>query len=270
MVKTLEARDLEKAEKLNEKLMEQARDYNESEAKSYINGLKTVSKGAARDAQLAILQILEATKLGNTKERYVEQDRFREAMTIATKAWPSNPDLEKLNKRIDNIINISDSTNDLLAKARRDFDGWMSTQSYTAIFNHKEKLGGAFGISSDPEDKDRLSALHNVISNKTDIFKALEKAETLKESGFEEAAWEVIHRTQKDYQNDIELARAMATYSSSAAEFAKIISNAQEIEEKDAGSFQALSYFLKAKSMNPDSKYVNEGIERILTTYNNE
>ena len=267
MVQTLEARDLEKAERLNNGLAEQATDYNESQAKSYINGLKTVSKNYVRDANLALFQLKRAA---NTQERYNEEERFKTAMAGATKAWPSNPDIEALGRKIDNLIISTEDSYDLVSIARRDFDGWKKTQSWSAIFNDKARLMGTFGASPAPEDKTRLDELDEIINNKAGVYKALEEASTLKERGFSEAAWEIIHRTQQDYQDDIELARAMAEYSSAAAEFSNMISQAQKLEEQDPASFHALTWYLKAKKANPDSKYVNEGISRIVTAFENE
>jgi len=267
MVQTLEARDLEKAEALNIGLSEQATDYNESQAKSYINGLRTVSKNYVRDATLALYQMKNAK---TTQERYNEEERFKTAMGGATKAWPSNPDIDKLGQKIDTLIDDGERGSDLLQIARNDFDGWKKTQSWSAIFNDKERLGGAFGFSQAPEDRVRRDELREVIKNKAGIFAALKEAETLKERGFAEAAWEIIHRTQKDYEDDIELSRAMADYSSSAAEFSNMISEAQKLEEQDPASFHALTWYLKAKTSSPDSKYVNEGISRILAAYENE
>lgn len=267
MVKTLQARDLEKAENLNAGLSKQAEDYNESEAKSYINGLKTVSEQYCRDATLALFQMKNAN---TTQERYNEEQRFKNAMSEAIKAWPSNPKINQLGDKIDGMIGDSERGLDQLQIARNDFDGWKKTQSWSAIFNDKERLGGAFGFSQANEDKVRLEELRDVIKNKAGIFAALKEAETLKERGFSEAAWEIIHRTQLDYRDDIELSRAMADYSSSAAQFSNMISEAQKLEKQDSASFHALTWYLKAKTVSPDSKYVSEGISRILAAYESE
>jgi len=267
MVKTLQARDLEKAEALNAGLSEQAVDYNESEAKSFISGLKTVSKNYVRDANLALFQMKHAS---TTQERYNEEQRFKDAMAGATKSWPSNPDIEKLGQKIDNMILSTEEGLDKVKIARKDFDGWKKTESWSAIFNDKARLMGTFGASPAAEDKTRLGELEKVINNKAGIFAALKEAETLKSRGFSEAAWEIIHRTQLNYQDDIELARAIAEYSSSAAEFSNMISEAQRLEDSDASSFHALTWYLKAKTVSPDSKYVSEGITRILAAYEGE
>ncbi len=267
MVKTLQARDLEKAEKLNSGLSEMATDYNESEAKSYINGLKTVSKNYVRDANLALFQMKHAE---NSQERYNEEQRFKDAMTGATKAWPSNPGIEKLGLKIDTIITQTEDGLDKVKIARKDFDGWMKTQAWTAIFSDKARLMGTFGASGANEDKVRLDKLEGVIKNKAGIIGALEKAKTIKEQGSPEMAWEVIHRTQREYKDDIQLARAMSDYSSSAAEFSNVITKAQDIEKSDPTSFHALTWYLKARNISPKSDYAREGIARILKEYEEE
>ena len=166
-----------------------------------------------------------------------------------------------------------DLTEDGLDKvtiARKDFDGWKKTESWSAIFNDKARLMGTFGASPAAEDKKRLEELEEVINNKAGIFQSIKKAEALKESGALELAWEEVHRTQLEYQNDIELARSVAEYSSSAAEFSSMITKAQKLELEDSSSFHALTWYLKAKTISPSSKYVNEGISRILAVYEAE
>ncbi len=267
MVKTLQARDLEKAENLNNGLSIQATDYNNSEAKSFINGLKTVSKNYVRDAKLALFQMKHAK---TTQERYNEEQRFKNASAEATKAWPSNPDIEKLGIKIDDMIATTEKTLDQVSIARNDFDSWKKTQAWSAIFNDKARLMGTFGASPASQDKVRLKELEDVINNKAGVFAALKEAKTRKELGFSEIAWEILHRTQKDYEDDIELARAVAEYSSSAAQFSNMISEAQKLEDSDPASFHALSWYLKAKTVSPESRYVSEGVARILEAYQNE
>ncbi len=261
MVKTLQARDLEQGEELNNSLKKQAVDYNASEAKSYINAMKTKSKGSVREAKMALYQMKLAT---TAQVRYNEEQRFKSAMTTATEAWPSNPDLDKIGEQIDKIIDDGTNGQDQLQIARKDFDNWKKIKSWTAIFGDQERLGGAFGFSQANEDKVRLDELRSIIKNKFEIVKAIEQADAFSKKGFHAAAWEKIHQTQKRFDDDIELSNAMGKYSSLAADFANLIARAQKIEDDMPGSAQALNYYLKAQGLNSDSIYANEGIERIL------
>ena len=265
LVKTLEAKDLERGEELNNRLRSVASDYNSSEATSYIAAKKTESKSFARDAKIALFQIKKAN---STKERYDEEQRFKTAMFKATSAWPSNPDLEDINGTLDQLIQRGAEGEDFLLVARKDFDRYVDTQSWAAIMK-KENLSrflAAFGVSQEEQDVERRNKLDEITTGKTTVIAALREAQTLYDRGFAEAAWETIHIKQQDsaHTNDLELSRAMAEYSSKAAEFSNIITKAQDMESKSDTSAQALTWYLKAQNIHPDSKYASAGIDRII------
>lgn len=265
LVKTLEAKDLERGEELNDRLKSTANDYNASEATSYIAAKKTESKSYARDAKIALYQMKKAI---DTQERYNEEQRFKTAMFKSTSAWPSNPDLEDINNSLDTLIEQGVEGEDFLLVARKDFDRYVDTQSWSAIMK-KENLSrflAAFGVSKEEQDIERRNMLDKITTDKTSVIAALKEAETLNERGFSEAAWETIHIKQQEdsHSNDLELSKAMAQYSSKAAEFAKIITKAQDIEAESESSAQALTWYLKAQNIHPDSKYAKAGISRIL------
>jgi len=265
LVKTLEAKDLERGEELNNRLKSSASDYNASEATSYIAAKKTESKSFARDAKIALFQMKKAR---DTQERYNEEQRFKTAMFKATSAWPSNPDLENINGTLDDLIEKGVESEDFLLVARKDFDRYVDTQSWSAVMK-KENLSrflAAFGVSQEEEDVKRRNLLDQITEEKTSVVAALREAETLYNKGFAEAAWETIHIKQQEaaHANDLELSRAMAEYSSKAAEFSNIITKAQEIESKSESSAQALTWYLKAQNIHPDSKYASAGVDRII------
>jgi len=261
MVKTLESHDLAKAERLNESLKKQAADYNDSEVHSYISAMKTASKAAVMDAQMALYQLKTAT---DSQEKRNQEIRFKRSMAKAIKSWPSNPEIEALSNSIRKLITDGNQALDKLQIARNDFDNWKKTSAWGAIFNDQGRLGGAFGFSSAAEDKIRLAELKEIIQNKGAIIAALKEAEAYSSKNLYAAAWEIIDRTQKKYQNDIDLADAKAKYSGAAAEFSNAISRAQRLEKENPASASAMNWYLKAKTISPDSTYAKEGINRIL------
>jgi hypothetical protein len=264
LVKTLEAKDLERGEILNNSLQEQASDYNASEATSYIAAKKTESKSYARDAKMALFQMKKAT---DTQERYNEEQRFKTAMFKSTSAWPSNPDLEDINNILDKLIDTGVESEDMLIVARRDFDRYVETKSWAAVMKDENlsRFLAAFNLSDAPEDVTRRNLLKEITSEKTSVIAALREAETLQERGFAEAAWEIIDIKQKEHPNDLELSQAKAKYSGEAAEFANLIATAQAYENESPTSAQALTWYLKAENIHPDSKYADEGINRIIS-----
>ncbi len=263
LVKTLQAKDLERGEELNSRLSESASDYNASEARSYIAAKKTESESYARDAKLALFQMKRVT---DTQERYNEEQRFKTAMFKATSAWPSNPDLNEINGMLDDIIGRGLEAEDMLLSARKDFDRYVDTQSWAAITNEENlpRFLAAFGVSKEEEDLERNSMLKKITGNKTSVIEALRKAESLDQNGQAAAAWETIDMKLKEFDDDIELSKASAIYSGRAAEFTQIISKAKQYEKKSSSSAQALTWYLKAQNIHPKSDYAANGIERIL------
>lgn len=263
LVKTLEAKDLARGEELNNSLQEQASDYNASEATSYIAAKKTESRSYARDAKIALYQMKKAR---NSQDRYNEEQRFKTAMFMSTSAWPSNPDLDAINNMLDKIINDGVEGEDMLLQARKDFDRYVETKAWAAIMNDKNlpRFIAAFNLSKEDQDAKRKDLLMQITSDKTSVVAALKEAETLDERGFAEAAWEIIDIRQKQDPNDLELSQAKALYSGKAAKFANIIEKAKEFEKESATSAQALTWYLKAESIHPESKYAEDGIKRII------
>jgi hypothetical protein len=264
MVKTLEARDLTRGEELNASLQEQASDYNASEATSYIAAKKTESKSYARDAKIALYQM---KKSRSTQDRYNEEQRFKTAMFKSTSAWPSNPDLEDINNLLDKIIDTGVEGEDMLKVARKDFDRYVDTKSWAAIMKEENlsRFIAAFNISKEPQDVARKNKLKQITSEKSSVIAALKEAETLDERGFAEAAWEIIDIRQKEHPNDLELSQAKALYSGKAARFANVIAKAQGFENESPTSAQALTWYLKAENIHPDSKYATAGIKRVIS-----
>ena len=264
MVKTLEARDLTRGEELNTSLQEQASDYNASEATSYIAAKKTESKSYARDAKIALYQM---KKSASTQDRYNEEQRFKTAMFKSTSAWPSNPDLEDINNLLDKIIDTGVEGEDMLKVARKDFDRYVDTKSWAAIMKEENlsRFIAAFNISKEQQDVARKNKLKQITSEKSSVIAALKEAETLDERGFAEAAWEIIDIRQKEHPNDLELSQAKALYSGKAARFANVIAKAQGFENESPASAQALTWYLKAENIHPDSKYASAGIKRVIS-----
>jgi len=263
MVKVLQANDLELATKLNISLQKQAKDYNPSEANSYIAAKKTESQFNVRDAKIAYGLLLNSK---NTSDYHNQHTRFNKAMDKATKAWPSNPELEELIAIVDNSILAQRNGNDMLLSARKDFDRLVDTKAHTSIMK-KENLSkflASFTLSTDPDDKERAKLLDEISEQTSEIFATIKEAETYYNRGLASAAWELVDIANKQHPNNLELAKAKALYSSQAATFSNIISKAQILEKDSPTSARALTWYLKAENIYPDSQYAREGINRII------
>ena len=263
MVKVLQANDLERATYLNNSLQKQARDYNPSEARSYIAAKKTESQFNVRDAKIAYGSMLKSK---TTNDYYNQHVRFNEAMKKATAAWPSNPELNDLIAIVDDSIITQRNSSDMLLSARKDFDRFVDTQAHASIMK-KENLSrflATFSLSDFPEDKDRAQLLDKITAQTSQIFATIKEADTYYKRGLAPAAWELIDLANKDHPNNLDLAKAKARYSSKAATFSNTISTAQDLEKKSPTSARALTWYLKAENIYPDSQYAREGINRII------
>ncbi len=263
MIKVIEANDLNRAAELNESLKRQANDYNASEATSYIAAKKAESRFNVRDAKIAYGFMLKAE---NSSDYYNQHTRLNEAMENATKAWPSNPELKEFITIIDNSIIRQRDGGNMLLTARKDFDRFVDTQAHTSIMK-KENLAkfiASFSLSDAPEDRDRAKLLDKITEQTTSIFATIKEAETYYSRGHAPAAWELIDIAIQQYPNNLELSKAKALYSSKAATFSNTISKAKDFEQKSPISARALTWYLKAEAIYPDSQYANEGISRII------
>lgn len=264
LVKVLVAKDLARAEQLNESLQQQATDYNPSEARSYISGKKTESKLNTRDAKIALRFMLKSK---NSNERHNEHARFKTAMARATHAWPSNPEVGDINILIDNKLDLLADGDDMLLVARKDFDLYVATKSWAAVMKDENlsRFIASFHLSKDPQDITRAKLLKQIKNDFTAIFATLKEAEVFYNRGHAAAAWELVDISIKLNPNSLELAQAKALYSGKAANFANTINKAQDFETISPVSAQALTWYLKAEAIHPDSQYAKEGIDRVIT-----
>ncbi len=263
IVTVLKARDLERASELNASLEKQATDYNPSEAKSYIDAMKTESKLNARDAKMA-LQFMFKSK--DAVERKNEHQRFKAAMNLATTAWPSNPDLESIENLVDGNLKSMAESSEVLLVARKDFDRYVDTKSWASVMKDENlaRFIASFHLSKDPEDLIRAERLKKIKEDFGAVFASLKEAEANHNRGLSAAAWELVDIALKQNPNSLELTQAKALYSGKAAEFANTISKAQDFERVSASSAQALTWFLKAETIHPQSIYAKEGIDRVI------
>mgnify|MGYP001950931838 CR=1 FL=1 len=221
------------------------------------------------DAQEEVDDVWENYNLGliTANERYNEHARFKLAMAKATNAWPSNPELEKINDTIDQKIGILADGDDMLLVARKDFDRYVDTKSWASVMKDENlsRFIASFHLSKDPQDIARAKLLKQIKNDFSAIFATLKEAETYYQRGHAPAAWELVDIAIKKHPNSLELAKAKALYSGKAANFASTIAKAQDYEQASAKSAQALTWYLKAEVIHPDSQYAREGIDRIIT-----
>jgi hypothetical protein len=79
------------------------------------------------------------------------------------------------------------------------------------------------------------------------------------------AAWEQLAELRGRFPDDPKLGRELELLAPKVADFTKALDAARQLEERmprQTGS--ALSWYLKARSIHPQSKFASEGIERLV------
>ncbi len=235
---TLQARDYTKAKQLADRLKENAKDFPSSKVDSAIAGYTLASDLAVEEAKAHLLAR--------------ENDKAAEKIRAATEIWPTNPKLEEFR----NLITSAGG----LVTARNDFDRLLSEANYREIAKRQYELAPAIQGDATRED-----AFKQIIENLTKIETALGKASEFSKAGQKEAAWEQLAELREQFPDDPKLGRELELLAPDVANFTRALSRAQEFEKrtpKQTGS--ALAWYLKARSLYPQSDLAEEGIKRNL------
>jgi tetratricopeptide (TPR) repeat protein len=234
----VQARDYLKAREINDRLKASARDYPSSKVDSVIAAHTLASDFALNEAK--------AHLLAN------RSDLAAEKIKSATEIWPTNPGLEEL-RRIAGGASV-------IATARNDFDRLISEGNFREILRRQYEIAPAI-----QGDAARESAFREVIGNLTVIETALGKAAEFTRMGQHYAAWEQLAELRGRFPDDPKLGRELELLAPKVADFTKALDAARQLEERiprQTGS--AISWYLKARSLHPQSKFASEGIQRLV------
>lgn len=253
LVEALSSRELIRATELNDSLKLQARDYNSAKATSYITAHKRASDSFVRDAKLAMFDKDTASA--------------KVAIAEALKMWPNNPSIDKFNKDLDRLLEHKVGQADMAQNTLDEFDRLIAEKNYRTIVEEprKSRFVVVFGQANDTERADKLEQIATSIF---EIEKALEKARGLKAAGQPHAAWEAIYEAQIKYYDDPKIANTKSQLSGEVATFTNALTKAKRYElgkengTPDSGS--ALSWYLQARSIYPQSTFAKEGIKRLI------
>ena len=102
------------------------------------------------------------------------------------------------------------------------------------------------------------------MTNLTKIEAALGKASEFSKMGQACAAWEQLAKMREDFPDDPKLGRELELLAPKVAEFTRALDKARQFESrtpKQIGS--ALSWYLKARSIHPQSELAEAGAKRL-------
>jgi hypothetical protein len=235
---TIQARDYTRGKVLVASLKEKARDFPSSKIDSVIAASTLASDLSIEEAKAHLIAR--------------DSDRAAEKIRQATEMWPTNPKLEEFRSLI--------GSTSVLVVARNDFDRLLSERNYREIARRQYEFAPA--IQGDPSRED---AFRQIITNLTKIEAALGKAGEFSKMGQNYAAWEQLAELREEFPDDPNLGRELELLAPKVADFTIALDRARQFENrmpKQTGS--AMAWFLKARELHPQSKFAEEGVNRLL------
>lgn len=238
LVNAMEVKDFTLAEELVGEMRSQARDFDHSKPTAAIETAKIASTMRIRTAKNAALK--------------GDQAAYEENIQAAASIWPTNPELKAQ-------FSLIADAGDVQEQAKIEFDRLLSTQSYRQIYDNKARF-----IAATVDDAERQKALDEIVGNILEIETAMKQADGFAKAGNSHMAWELIEGTFRKFPDDVPLSALRSDLSTEVAEFVRALKNAENLEQRrETGS--ALAWFLKSRRMYPQSRYAQEGIDRLVS-----
>jgi hypothetical protein len=234
---TLQARDYTKTMELAERLKKAAKDFPSSKVDSAIAGYTLASDLAVEEAKAHLLA--------------KESDKAAEKIKAAAEIWPTNPKLKEFRTLVSNSSG--------LVTARNDFDRLLSEGNFREIARRQYEIAPVIQGDASRED-----AFKQIMTNLTKIEAALGKASEFSKMGQDYAAWEQLAELREQFPDDPKLGRELELLAPKVADFTRALDKANQFEKrtpKQVGS--ALSWYLKARSIYPQSNLADAGAKRL-------
>ncbi|MGB0775741.1 MAG: hypothetical protein ACPGUY_07835, partial [Akkermansiaceae bacterium] len=243
LVNAMDVRDYARAKILLEALKKRSSDFDSTKAEGAIAAYTRVSDSHLRSAKIAMMK--------------GDEEKFEAELKNATSVWPTNPKLKEIDKRLDDLIGKGDSAKTLLD----DFDRLLSENNYREIFKRQYEF-----VPVVANDEKRKDAVTQIIKNIHRIDGSILQAGEFSKHGNDFAAWESLATLRNEFPKDPELLRQLEKLSSKVANFTVALNRAKEFEDNDLNpqTGSAMSWYLQAKSIYPDSKFAQEGIDRLV------
>ena len=234
----LQARDYTKARELSGKLKSAANDFPSSKVDSVIAASTLASDLAIEDAKAQLLARAS--------------DKAAEKIREATEIWPTNPKLDEFRKLVNNSSG--------LVTTRNDFDRLLAEKNFREIARRQYEIAPAIQGDATRED-----AFRQIVENLTKIETALGKAAEFGRVGQNCAAWEQLAELREQFPDDPKLGRELELLAPKVADFTRALDRARQFENrtpKQTGA--ALSWYLKARSIHPQSKFAEQGVKALV------
>jgi hypothetical protein len=142
--------------------------------------------------------------------------------------------------------------------ALTELDRLISTKSYRQIYDDQARY-----IAASIGDKDRQEQLKEVLTNIQKIDISITQADKLAELGDKYGAWETVEDLFEEFSDDPKLSKVRSDLATDVAHFVSALKSAERLEERDQNG-SSLAWYLKARSMYPNSLFAKRGITRLV------
>ena len=234
---TLQARDYTKTIELAGRLKTSAKDFPSSKVDSAIAAYTLASDLAIEEAKAHLLA--------------KDGDKAALKIKAAAEIWPTNPKLKEFRSLVSNSSG--------LVTIRNDFDRLLGEGNYREIVRRQYEVAPVI-----QGDATREGAFKQIVTNLTKIEGALGKASEFSKMGQDYAAWEQLAKLREEFPDDPKLGRELELLAPKVADFTRALDKARQFENrtpKQIGS--ALSWYLKARSIHPQSELAEAGAKRL-------
>ena len=233
----LQARDYTRTKVLADRLKEKAKDFPSSKVDSAIAAYTLASDLAIEEAKAHLLAR--------------ESDKAAEKIRAATEIWPTNPKLNEFRSLV--------SSGSALVVVRNDFDRLLREGNYREIARRQYEIAPVI-----QNDATREGAFKQIMESLTKIETALGKASEFSKVGQNYAAWEQLAELREQFPDDPKLGREMELLAPKVADFTKALDKARQFENRSPSQTgSALSWYLKARDIHPQSKLAENGVKRL-------
>jgi len=237
LLSAMEVRDYETASQLIERMKTKAVDFNYSKAKAGVEFYTNLSNSSLSQAKIAAQQ--------NEMEEYKRQ------IKIAIEAWPLNPKIKEQNDLFASIADIQVTT-------LNELDTLLAQGNKREIMKNRGRF-----IAAAHNDPKRSEQLNKVLNSVLSLEQEIAKIKGLRENKNPYGAWEIARQAQESYSDDNDLLKLSVKLNEEVSDFVSVLKKAEKLEQQKH-SGMSLTWYLKAKDIYTQSKYANDGIERIL------
>lgn len=243
LVKAMDVHDYTRAKVYLEALKKRSSDFDSTKAEGAIAAYTRVADSHLRAAKIALMKGDDA--------------KFEQELKNATQVWPTNPKLVEIDQRLDGLIDKGDVAKTLLD----DFDRLLSENNFREIFKRQYEF-----VPVVADDATRKDAVEQIIRNIHRIDGSIIQASEFSKIGNDFAAWESLATLRDEFPKDPELLRQLEKLSAKVANFTVALTRAKEFEDNDLNpqTGSSLAWYLEAKSIYPDSKFAQKGIDRLV------